>query len=1028
MKQSTAALAIPSVRKISAFLLVGLALSLNQASAATQTWTGASGATWNTGSNWSNATVPAATDTGLFNSGSGTVVLTGAGNTTAAAFVFDTNAGAFTIGSTTGNTIQLRGSNQISGILSSFAGSGITETINAPIGIGTGSFLTNTIGNYNSDSTNTIVLNGGISGTATGGVANLVLGGTNTGNNVVNGLITNGAAGLRVSKGISDTGTWTLANNNNSFTGGVTIGNGSLKVGTIGMSGANSALGTNGTIVFGVSSTGAGVLVYTGTGETTDKIVSLAAGTTGNGTIDQSGTGLLKFTSDVVKTGTGSNSLVLQGSTAGSGEFAGKIENGAGTLGLIKNGTNTWTISNTNGYTGATTVNGGTLNVTGGITSTSALNLNAGTMIVKSFWTGSGTTGNILLGANGDATLVYTGIGQDFDGNVNFRGSGNKTIDASGTGVINFTGSGFNPPVGSGTRTIIFQGTGEGTFNPKITDATSGGATSFIKQGTGTWTLFSNANSFTGGATVLNGTLIAGGTASLGSGALTLTGGTLDLATDTTINAYNPLVNGDFTIVSDRKTAGAGVNHTFGTLSIGGNTLNITAGANVTAGSPIVTFGAVTLNSTATATTTFNPTTAGLNLGSVTGSATSGNTNTLDLNGTNAFAAAGTVGTISDGSGGGRVAVVKNGIGEWALTTVNSYTGGTTVNNGTLYLLASGALGNANNSLTMNGGNLDLQSTSQAVGALSGSGGTILNNGSTASTLTVGNNNANGNYAGIIADNSNAGTGTVAVAKTGSGAQTFSGANTYSGGTQINGGRIYANSASGSATGTGQVVVGTGSPSDATLSGLGTIAPVFNGDAVRITSGATLNPGGVQPAFANGAVANGSLTLNMSGVTGGNALNVESGAKLTFDLGSGGYLDGAENFSGSKLVLTGTGTVAFNDNVITIVDLTSPTQTQGDSQLTFLQEYVLIDGSAGTTYSGLTLGGTDSFGTLITGGLTLSNADAFFAAYPDARLYLNGNNIDILVPEPSTWALMIGSLAILGFYLRRQQRNSTVRI
>src|SRR5207253_4515456 len=90
---------------------------------------------------------------------------------------------------------------------------------------------------------------------------------------------------------------------------------------------------------------------------------------------------------------------------------------------------------------------------------------------------------------------------------------------------------------------------------------------------------------------------------------------------------------------------------------------------------------------------------------------------------------------------------------------------------------------------------LDLNGTSQGVGNLDGgefgNGGTIVNNGGGAVTLTIGNGNGGGgNYAGVIADNNNATAGTIALTKIGTGTLTLSGANTYSGITTVAGGTL----------------------------------------------------------------------------------------------------------------------------------------------------------------------------------------------------------------------------------------------
>jgi len=108
---------------------------------------------------------------------------------------------------------------------------------------------------------------------------------------------------------------------NNTYSGPTTIQSGTLSaaslnyvtIGTWGIhTGSNLGAPTtaaNGTIAIG-STTTAGQLTYTGSGETTDRVIDLA-GTTGGATIDQSGTGLLKFSSPLTATGAGVKTLTL---------------------------------------------------------------------------------------------------------------------------------------------------------------------------------------------------------------------------------------------------------------------------------------------------------------------------------------------------------------------------------------------------------------------------------------------------------------------------------------------------------------------------------------------------------------------------------------------------------------------------------------------------------------------------------------------------------------------------------------------
>ncbi len=114
-----------------------------------------------------------------------------------------------------------------------------------------------------------------------------------------------------------------------------------------------------------------------------------------------------------------------------------------------------------------------------------------------------------------------------------------------------------------------------------------------------------------------------------------------------------------------------------------------------------------------------------------------------------------------------------------------------TLNGGLLQLAGSG--GDqiyVNVAPTINGGTFDLNGRSEAIGALNGAGGVILNNGdATTATLTIGGNGAAGAYAGSLLDRTS-GAGILALTKTGAGRQVLTGNNTYSGITTVNGGSL----------------------------------------------------------------------------------------------------------------------------------------------------------------------------------------------------------------------------------------------
>jgi len=260
----------------------------------------------------------------------------------------------------------------------------------------------------------------------------------------------------------------------NTYTGNTTIsGTGKVSVSSIGNSGASGNLGAGTTINFANTTTSPGSLLYTGTGEVTSKIINLN-GTTGGATIDQSGSGLLKFTGTNTASGNGLKTLTLQGSTAGTGEISGAIVNSTSATSLSKAGTSTWTLSGNNPYTGNTSINAGTLALsgTGSIASSptiavagnatfdvSALNT---TLTLQNAQTLSGTgtaasgiincsTSGLTMGATTALALAYA------NGVPTFNVTGGAFTLASGNPVtVNVSG----PALAAGDYVLISRTTG----------------------------------------------------------------------------------------------------------------------------------------------------------------------------------------------------------------------------------------------------------------------------------------------------------------------------------------------------------------------------------------------------------------------------------------------------------------------------------------------------------------------------------------------------------------------------------------
>ena len=368
-------------------------------------------------------------------------------------FIQPTTSAAFTIG----NAVQHTNS-----VIETYAGNTGGVTFSGPQHLWTSG--TTTLNNIS----RTITISGAIDGAAA--LAVKVTAGTGwtfTGVNtftsaltITSGTLTIGGAGSLNSGNyggaIANSGTFTYASSAAQALSGAISGAGPLNKsgsGTLTLSGANTYSGTT-TITAGTLKLGAAGGMPSGNGKGILNIVSpgvfdvagltgSADGVTGNGVVTNS-------------TGTGTLNV---GSAGTNSAFTGLILNTSAPLNLTKSGAGTFTISGANTYSGVTTVSAGTLQLGADNTipaGSSVIVANGATLDMNSLndtiaalsGAGSVINNNATLTINGNANLP---AGQNFNGYSCIAGmlSGSGTFVKAGTHAMALRGdnSAYGGPI-----------------------------------------------------------------------------------------------------------------------------------------------------------------------------------------------------------------------------------------------------------------------------------------------------------------------------------------------------------------------------------------------------------------------------------------------------------------------------------------------------------------------------------------------------------------------------------------------------
>ena len=696
--------------------------------------------------------------------------------------------------------------------------------------------------------------------------------------------------------------------------------------------------------------------------------------------------------------------------------------------------------------------------------------------------------GNINV--NADLTSVSTNtMTLNASGLLNI----NKNLDMAGNVVLSSTSGGVS--LGTGTTTTInnltINGSLTGSGNIAFRSGVNGdllisqtfvtpttysgnitGNGKLTKSGLGSLNL-TGSNTFTGGMTISDGTLIGNTQSLLGnvvnnsnlifnqSNAGTFAGnisGTGYVGKDglgvLTLSGVNSYSNG--TQIANGTIVG-------NTQSLFGNIINNAAlifdqsgtgqfAGNISGSGSVTKLGQGNLTLTGTNSYTGGTTvsTASLigNTQSLTGNIVDNATVIFDQSTNGTFA-----GNIS-----GTGALLKLGAGSLTLSGRNSYTGGTTITTGTLIGNSQSLTGNIidNAFLTFDQSNTAVIQSTDAVfaGRISGTGA-FTKQGSSSLTLTGENNYQGGTTisAGTLIGNSQSLTGNIlnnaaltfdqsgtgqfaanisgsgSFAKLGQGNLTLSGMNSYTGGTTISAGTLTGNAQSLTGnmlnnasltfdqSGTGQFA--------GNISGSGSFIKLGQGNLTltgtnSYTGGTTVSSGsliGSTQSLTGNIVDNASVIFDQStnGIFAGNI----SGTGTLLKLGAGSLtLSGRNSYAGGTTITTGTiigNSLSLTGNIIDNAFLTFDQSTDA----VFAGR---ISGSGALTKQGsgsLTLSGENNYqgGTTISAGILIGNTQS-----------LTGNIVDnaTLIFDQSNTGTFAGNISGSGSVQSRGQGNLTL--
>jgi fibronectin-binding autotransporter adhesin len=796
---------------------------------------------------------------------------------------------------------------------------------------------------------------------------------------------------------------------------GLIFGDGVTGTGALTLAGTALSIGSNGMVMntnAGAVTVSSGVRLganQTWTNNSANELtISGAVSNVGNVTpftLTLAGTGNIKFTGAINNGGTtGTTALVVDKTSGivtfnGAKAFTGGLLVKSGTVsgdsGVNPFGAGAITLGDSSGSANVTLING-VASVYGALTNPNTIHIAAGstgTIKIASTQTGAisgevnlannltlstlsanrlllsgGVTGTgdiTLINESGNAQFEFTTKKLDFDGSITSFSGGNVSIGGGiGSKLKGITNS------GKGTVTMKTVGVEVNSAGSTFTvDDT--GAIQFEGMVTGTGNLNLVNNSKGTGTSIVGvagsffdvaGEIIVSGTST--TAGVTLGAGTSGTAVGTSVKAIRQNSSGRLSV-----RQGIVVNEHGTTLETTGSGVFSIEGGTTGTGDLIL------RNNRNTIITG----TSGIMIGAITGSL-----GTLDHVGA----------IINSGTGLDSVALnyvitskvthitQNSATSELLIGGSNSFTGDVNVNAGKITVSNTNAI--RNSTLKIASGASASLAGGITIGGLSGAGNVTV--GAHAS-ISVGQNNQNTTFSGLI-------TGTnVGLVKVGTGILTLSGTQAVSS-VNVNGGSLLINTevVSGySATGNGNINVNTAG----SFGGIGVVRPT-GANKITVAANAYITPGDrtVGGDF-------GTLVLDGGGTTAA-LLTMQTNAKFSFRIG--------EDFESDRIDLwnyAGASDFVRDNNVIEIT-LVGNVQEGIYNLFNFYEDAGenLVNRGFSSGLSVVFLNGL---------GDGLAEGNLIFTDYGQINLELT------LIPEPSTWTLLMGSLIGAGLYRRRSK-------